>query len=396
MTRNIQLYPWFRFLRSLIFWQAVWFLYLQAELSAAEAIAIYAIYDVATTLLEVPSGWLSDRWGRRPTLIVSAAAALATAAMQATGGPFLWFAAAQILLGVHAAFASGTDSSLLYQSLAADGRADDMDHQEMIGWRAGFAGLALSAVVGGALARWDLTWPYIATTLAYGALLLVTLAFQEPPRDRTQQHRVGTLRSLGETFRLPMAVWLLLIGVLMYGFSHVSFVFGQPVIESALAGTALARETPLVSGIVTASMMSLSLVVSIFAPGLRTSVGLVALLLCAFAFQIALPGALAIATGPVAILLLLGRMIPDALAQPFLVARLQALLRDESRATFLSLQSLLGRVLFAATLWIAATSTTDVGQMPDGDLRMILAAYAMGGVVLLIGLTVFAWRLPKD
>ena len=54
LTRNITLYRWSRFLRSLTFWQATWFLYFQNVLSGAEAILLYAVYDVATTVLEVP------------------------------------------------------------------------------------------------------------------------------------------------------------------------------------------------------------------------------------------------------------------------------------------------------------------------------------------------------
>jgi hypothetical protein len=51
ILRNTQLYRWSRFLRSLIFWQAVWFLYFQNVLSATAAILLYAVYDVAATLL---------------------------------------------------------------------------------------------------------------------------------------------------------------------------------------------------------------------------------------------------------------------------------------------------------------------------------------------------------
>ena len=58
--RNVSLYSWFRFFRELIFWQAIWFLYFQNALTPAEAILLYAVYDVSTTLLEVPSGWFSD------------------------------------------------------------------------------------------------------------------------------------------------------------------------------------------------------------------------------------------------------------------------------------------------------------------------------------------------
>ena len=52
--RNVALYPWFRFFRELIFWQAIWFLYFQNALTPAEAILLYAVYDVSTTVLEVP------------------------------------------------------------------------------------------------------------------------------------------------------------------------------------------------------------------------------------------------------------------------------------------------------------------------------------------------------
>ena len=69
LNRNIPLYRWSRFLRNLIFLQAVWFLYFQTELSAAEAILLYAIFDVAVTMLEVPSSYMSDRLGCRKTLI---------------------------------------------------------------------------------------------------------------------------------------------------------------------------------------------------------------------------------------------------------------------------------------------------------------------------------------
>ncbi|WP_235962433.1 MFS transporter [Jannaschia marina] len=396
MRRNVALYPWYKFFGGLIFWQAVWFLYLQAELSAAEAILLYAIYDVATTVLEVPSGWLSDNWGRRRTLMVAAVAGLATASMQAVGGPFWWFALAQVLLAVQAAFVSGTDTSLLYESLTAEGREAEVERQELIGWRAGFAALALSALLGGALARFDLTWSYWASAVAFGALLAVTLMFREPAKAATDPTGPPRLTLLREAVHQPVLLWLSSLAVVMYAFSHVPFVFGQPFIERALAGTGLADETPLVSGAITAAMMTVSLAVSLVAPRLRAAVGLTAMLLGAFALQLALPGALAIATGPLAVLLLLSRMVPDALARPFLIARIQPLLADGTRATYLSLQSLLGRLFFAATLWVAASSTTDVGQMPEADVRLVMGIYALGGLLILLVLAALSRCLPID
>ena len=72
MPDNIKLFRLFQFSRSLLFWQAIWFLYFQDILSARDAILLIAISDLGAILLEVPSGYLSDLAGRRVTLVFAA------------------------------------------------------------------------------------------------------------------------------------------------------------------------------------------------------------------------------------------------------------------------------------------------------------------------------------
>ena len=88
MARNVSLYPWFKFFQNLVFWQAIWFLYFQNELSPSEALLLYVIYDVGTTVLEVPSGYMSDRLGRRLTLIAAAMAGSAVTVSSKRSSPF--------------------------------------------------------------------------------------------------------------------------------------------------------------------------------------------------------------------------------------------------------------------------------------------------------------------
>ena len=173
--QNIALYPWFRFFQSLLFWQAIWFLYFQQTLSAAEAILLYAVYDLATTILEVPSGWLSDRFGRRVTLISSAVAAIAGALALAFGDTFAMFAFGQICLGASAAFSSGADTAFLYESLEDVGQTDRVEAEELRAWRYGFTGFALSALIGGAMSLAGFTYPFLASAVAQGGMLLIAL-----------------------------------------------------------------------------------------------------------------------------------------------------------------------------------------------------------------------------
>ncbi len=387
---NVALYPWFKFFQNLMFWQATWFLFFQSELSAAEAVLIYVVYDIATTVFEVPSGYLSDRFGRRITLIFSALAGLLAAVLPAVGSEFWIFALAQAALGLHMAFASGTDSSLLYESLAEEGREDEIEEHELRAWRFNFAALAISAIVGGAMALIDLRVPYFATAAAFVLLTLVVLRFREPERCRVtggEWRRVAALRT---AFRQPVLLWLFALSAMMYGYSHLPFVFGQPFILQALEGLDLAANAPVVSGAVTAVMMLVSILTSWMAPGIRARIGLAGILLLAFAMQIGLVAGLALTGSALAIALLLLRMVPDSFSRPFILARIQPALPDEVRATYLSIQSLVARILFAATLYVAAGAASDIGAMTHAQISTILSGYALAGLVAFATLAVAA------
>ncbi|MEM9269104.1 MAG: MFS transporter [Pseudomonadota bacterium] len=397
-ARNIALFLLFKFVQSLVFWQSVWFLYFQDLLSGAQAILLYAIYDLATTVLEVPSGFLSDRIGRRVTMVLSASAALLGALLLVGGSAFWVFATAQICLGAGAAFASGTDSSLLYESLTAEQREDEVERQELLAWRAGFAGFALSAVTGGFLAQIDLSLPFMVTVGTAGLALICAFAFCQIASS-TPLATVSFAQqrsSLTEALRAPVLVWLFALTVVMYGFSHLPFVFGQPFILEALDRMGLASSAPAISGTVTALMMGLSLAASAAAPSLRSKIGLAPMLCLAVGMQIALVLCLALSNSGIVIALLVFRMVPDALSRPFVIARIQPELQDASRATYLSLQSLIGRLLFAASLWLAASGTSDTTLMSYPEIQQILWGYTAIGVAALVGLILWARGLPLE
>lgn len=398
-NRNVALFPWFRFLQNLLFWQAVWFLYFQSELSAAEAILLYAVYDIATTVLEVPSGYMSDRLGRRVTLAASALAGLVGAALIGVGEGFWMFAIGQVLLGANVAFSSGTDSALLFESLVGAGREDEIEREELRAWRYSFVGLAISAVLGGGLAMIGGTLPFLAGAAAFGVALLVGLGFHEPTNRGSEVSTGAELvrfRSLRTSMGEPVLIWLFVIAVLMYVFSHILFVFGQPFILQALADSGLREDVPLVSGTVSAAMLFLSVVASLYAPALRVRLGLPRLLLIALAMQIALSGVLALTDAVIAIAALFLRMVPTSLSRPFILARIQPLLQNDSRATYLSLQSLASRLILSATFLIVAFAMPERGQLDHPEIRQILTWYVGTGVVFLAALVFAARRLPIE
>ena len=397
MTNNIRLYPWYLFFRNLSFWQAIWFLFFQDRLSAAEAIVLYAVYDIATTVLEVPSGYLSDRVGRRLTLMLAATTTLAGLLLLSFADGFLAFALAQACLGAGTAFASGTDSSLLFESLAGQNREEEIEAQELRAWRYSFTALAFSAITGGMLTMADATWPWVASAGA-GVIVLGLVCMFREPRHLGIETPEALPRALTRSLSHPVLAWCFCLAAAMYLFSHVPFAFGQPFIMEALATRGMSADAPLVSGAITAAMMVVSVATSWLAPGLRRRIGLPGILLLALSIQIFLIGMLAWSAHVLVISLLLLRMVPNSLARPFLLARIQPLLEDAHRATYLSLQSLCARLLLAGSLMILSGDASREDALSHAEIQSILLWYLGAGLAVLAALifTARAMREPRS
>jgi hypothetical protein len=281
---------------------------------------------------------------------------------------------------------------MLYESLAGLGREAEVEAQEVRAWRFSFTALALSATFGGAVALWSPAVTFAGAAVAMVGALAAVWRMVEPPQDRAELSGAATLAALRATLREPVLLWLFGLATVMYGFSHIPFVFGQPFIAEALEDWGLAAEAPLVSGVVTTVMMILSLAASLAAPALRHRIGLVAILLLAFGMQIALAATLALTNSALAIALLFLRMLPDALSHPFMQARIQPLLRDASRATYMSLQSLAGRLVFASALLVASGAASDRARMAYAEIQTVLGAFVAVGLIVFGALWLTARR----
>lgn len=404
MARNVALYPWFKLVQNLLFWQAVWFLFFQEVLSGQDAILLYALREFSTTVLEVPTGVLSDRLGRRRTLAVSVVAMLAGAVLLGLGSGFWVLALALVLMGAGEALASGTDSALLYQSLVGAGRAHEIEAQQLKAWRFTFTGLAVSAVLGGAMALVDIRLVFWASALVSAGLVPLTLMLHEPPHMDREDLPVAAreitarsqLSSLRVALRHPVLRWLFVLSVLMFGYGHIPFVFGQPFILEALEGLGLGSGAPLVSGAVSSLMMTVSLGTSLMVPWLRRRMGVAGVMLLAFGMQIWLAGMLALSNSVLLIALLMLRMVPSSLAGPLMLSQIQPLLKDDTRATYLSIQSLFGRLIFSAALYLASVGTSDSAALSYGEMQRILLAFVAVGLIGLVGLALTAGRMHRN
>jgi len=392
MQRNINLYPSFQFFRNLLFWQAVWFLYFESVLTAAEAILLAAIFDLSTVILEVPSGYFSDYLGRRLTLIIGMLASAAGCLLLFGSSSFIVFAVAQVLIGAGGAFISGTDTALLYDSLAEEGRQDEIAAQEVRAWRYSYMALAISAVAGGFLSTETFKPVYLGTAIALLAALAIVILFREPSRPE-QYAAADPWRQMGivlSRVRDGALFWIFVYAVGAYVLSHVPFVFAQPYLQETLVKVGHGADTPIVSGLITAAMMIVSVIAGAFLLGLRKRIGTIGNLLLAMGMQVALILALAFVVHPAAIFLLVVRMVPDALSRPLLLEIIHPRIESGYRATYLSFQNLCGKLAFSGTLFLSAGFTAESQSSDEAMLATILPWYGGVGIVLALGLAVTA------
>lgn len=139
-----------------------------------------SIYSIAIVVLEIPSGWMADMWGRKKTLILGAILGSAGFLMYSFSFGFLAFAMAEIVLGAGHSFVSGADSAMLYESLKADKKTEDYVRHEGRITSAGNFAEAIAGIAAGILASVSLRTPFYLQFIVASMAIPAALSLIEP------------------------------------------------------------------------------------------------------------------------------------------------------------------------------------------------------------------------
>jgi len=390
LQRNVRLYPWYVVATNAYFWLPVFFLYFNERVSLEDVLRLEAIYYAAVVLMEVPSGYMSDRLGRRVTLLVSTVAMTAAHGLFWVGADFLMLAAAQTCLAAGIAFNSGTDTALHYDSLAALKREKEYAGREaMVARNAFFAG-AVAAVAGGAVAVFDLRFAYGLSFVAAVVAIAIVVAMVEPgPRSGAGAHGwfVAHLGRCAKLLGRPSLRWLFCFAVLMTILNHIPYEFYQPYIGLLAADLdPSGRGTPLAAGLHAGVTMLIGAWIAGRAVRIRDRIGLAQTLLLSTVLQVAIIAAMALVLHPLIALLIVLRSSPRALMAAPLNAAVVPQVGTEHRATYLSMQSLAGRLAFAGTL----AGLSSIGRADTVDWPTLATMLRWSAAVGLVGLVLLA------
>ena len=121
IQRNIILFKLTQFFGGLWFLAPLAIVYFETIThSYALAMSVFAVSSLSTTFMEIPAGLISDKMGRRKTLLFSPALICFSFLLWALAGnfhcPSLLFLGA-FLYGTAESLKSGTDEALIYETM---------------------------------------------------------------------------------------------------------------------------------------------------------------------------------------------------------------------------------------------------------------------------------------
>ena len=392
LRRNLVLYPWYQAGISFYAWMPVFFLYFQQKLSLGEVFLLESIYYASVFVFEIPSGFFSDRVGRRPTLIIASLALVASYIVFALGDTFTLLALGQVLLAVGLAFNSGTDTVFHFDTLHACGMADEYGDREAKIARLVLLMGSASALVGGGLGMLDLRFAYVASAVFAGVALVAALMFREATSVHAHQSVVALLGQCWSVTRTSRWVaWLALVWIGAVVVNHLPYEFYQPYFGTvSQQGLWPADLTAGLTGAHAAAVQAIAAVVAGYSVVMVRKVGLKGVLLGSLVLQCLVTASMFVVSPIVAFALAL-RAVPGAMQRAPMRQALAPIIPGQIRATYLSVLSLLGRVGFSLVL---------IGMSGAVGAEALPSAVRFGVVVALSVLTLAAvasfWARSPD
>lgn len=162
-------------------------------LSFSQILLLNAWFMTWCFLLEVPTGAVADRFGRKGSVVSGAALSAGAALLYASTPRYELFLLAELVFALSYALVSGADEALVVDSLAASGRAADTQRAISRLESSKLGGILLGGLAGSGIAdAFGLRAPMLAQAAPAAIAAVVALTLVEPPHERAA--RAGSYR----------------------------------------------------------------------------------------------------------------------------------------------------------------------------------------------------------
>lgn len=232
--RNIRLLLAFRFLAGTgIFMPVIVLSWQQNGLTQSEIFWTQAAFAIAILVMEVPSGWLADRFKRKYSLVTGALLIAISFVVYAQADGFWAFVVAEVIGGIGASFVSGADSALACDSLLAAGLRDRYRKFEARAMTLASVGGLLASLAGGLIAAQFDVRTTLILQVPVEVAMLVTVLFLVEPRRLQPANRPNPVKSVLTVVRHSLhghkeIKWLIIFGAILGTATHTVLWLYQP------------------------------------------------------------------------------------------------------------------------------------------------------------------------
>ncbi len=178
MEKIVLKYKWYLFFKSSM-WLApiITLFYLFKELSIFEIFIISTIYKFAVAFFEVPTGAFADKIGHRNSVILGTSIIALALLFYPLGNKFIYFTIFEILIALGAAFVSGADDSLFYDTLKQNSEEKNYVKYRGKAFQYSFLSQIIGAIVSVYLFEINEVYPFIISSILIfiGVIVFSTL-----------------------------------------------------------------------------------------------------------------------------------------------------------------------------------------------------------------------------
>ena len=182
--KNILLYEWANYINSsVLIWTILTLYYLWRGLSYFDIALVQSVGAIATAVLEIPTGWISDRCGHHIVLKIASFSRLVAIVTLTFANSFLLMVASELFFSLASASQSGAGSAFLFEATNANSGMDRKNgaYALILSKMTGTQSIIRITVrlIAPVLFSINPLTPFVISIFVYFLGLLVTLEFKE-------------------------------------------------------------------------------------------------------------------------------------------------------------------------------------------------------------------------
>lgn len=354
-----------------VFWQ-------NNGLSMFEVMLLQSLFGLTVILLEVPSGYFADRYGRRKTLILASIFSTLGIAGYSLGHGFLDFLVGMKFWAFGVSLISGANSAIFYDTLVEIGKEDR--YKELWGKAGSYYMIssAIAAAIGGIIAGYQLRWALFAQVPVFALMIPLAYSLKEPEHHKEVSKKESkTMKAIiSDVLKQPELRNLIFYGALIFAALQTAFMFYQPYFK--LTGLKVAM-----FGFAFAGFNIVSATGSKYAHQIENKIGKkYSLIMLAV-----LVGSSLLIMSQITLIIGISfiglQQFARGFSKPVISDYINKIVNSENRSTILSTHSLFGKLFMSISTPIFGY-ISDLYTLPQALLALGITLFVLASILLII------------